>query len=377
MQSKYKTKWKLFCLFLLCFVFLSNNFAQPSSILKKIGQTQIEFDNGNYQKAIEIAEFELEKARRNKDKSLISKCLSIKAVSQISLQNYPEAEKTLDEASQNLSDSKTDAIQRAQIYLNFALLYRTQQKFSKALDYSKKAILLVPENRHILAEHYLNFGRILFTSGYDISAIIWLEKASKLLETEKTNSAKLDVDRFLVLAWWAKLNYQTALKYSDKLQSESLNTQFKYKYRQSLFESSSILSEAGQKRAAFQAMENGLDLALRENNSHQAGVFLTSLLLNSLDNYEIKNASNYLSLLKKLNEDEFSFEILLGEAVICAYTNKSKESEDIFSQLNKMDVSSEFTLPGWKLKIAKRNNDWKQILEINQKLLDLTIENNF
>ena len=42
-----------------------------------------------------------------------------------------------------------------------------------------------------------------------------------------------------------------------------------------------------------------------------------------------------------------------------------------------MENSSEFILPGWKVKIAKRNKDWKGLIEFNQKLLDLTIENNF
>ena len=97
----------------------------------------------------------------------------------------------------------------------------------KPLNYSKKALALAPDNRQILAEHYLNLGRILFTSGYDISAIIWLEKAEKLLETEKTSSDKLDTYRFLALAWWAKLNYQTALKYTGKWEIEAENTQFK------------------------------------------------------------------------------------------------------------------------------------------------------
>ena len=42
-----------------------------------------------------------------------------------------------------------------------------------------------------------------------------------------------------------------------------------------------------------------------------------------------------------------------------------------------MENSSEFILPGWKVKIAKRNKDWKQVIKFNQKLLDLTLENNF
>ena len=85
-----------------------------------------------------------------------------------------------------------------------------------------------------MAEHYLNLGRILFASGYDISAIIWLEKAESLFETEKTSPAKLDTFRFLTLAWWAKLNYQKAMGYFEKSLLEAANTRYKYKYRQFL-----------------------------------------------------------------------------------------------------------------------------------------------
>ena len=378
MQFRYKTKQILIYLFLLCFVLLSNNLGQTKEKLSPIEQSQIEFDNGNYPKAILIARFEIEQARKRKNKLLISRALNITAISQISLRKYSEAEKNLNDALQYLSDKNEDTIQKAKIYLNFAFLNRSQNKFIEALSYSKKAIGLVPENRQILAEHYLNVGRILFASGYDISAIIWLEKAKDLLETENITAAKLDTYRFLTLAWWAKLNYQTALKYARKWETEATGTLFKYKYRQALFDSSTILSESGQKAAAYRYLENGWKISQAQNNSFQSGLFLTSLLLNSLDNNEMDKAKSYLEQLEKLNQNDlFSFEILLGKAVISAFSNQRDQSEELFSQLDKMEVSSEFTLPGWKLKIAKRNNDWKKVIELNQKLLDLTVSNNF
>ncbi len=378
MQSNYKTKQILIRLFLLCFAFISGVSAQPSDIQSRTGQAQLYFDNGNYSKSIEIASAAVEEAKKANVRLSISKSLEILASAQISLQKYNEAERNLNEAFRAIQDNETNSVQKAQIYLDFAWLYRSQQKFAEALDYSKKALALMPNNRQILAGHYLNLGRILFKSGYDISAIIWLEKAENLLAAEKTSSEKLDVYRFLALAWWEKLNYQTALKYTQKWEIEAENSRFKQKYRQAILDSSTILSESGQNRAAFRALEKGLKLASEQNNLYQAGIFLTSLLLNSLDNGEIVKASHYLEQLEKFNENNlFSFEILLGKAIISAFTNESEKSNEFFSQLDKMENSSEFILPGWKVKIAKRNKDWKGLIEFNQKLLDLTNENNF
>ena len=378
MQLIYKTKQILFRLFLLCFAFISCVSAQTSDVQSRIGQAQLYFDNGNYSKSIEIASAAVEEVKKAKAGLSISKSLVILASAQISLQKYEDAEKNLNEAFRAIPDNETDAIQKAQIYLDFAWLYRSQQKFAEALSYSKKAIAIAPGNKQILVGHYLNLGRILFNSGYDMSAIIWLEKAENLLETEKTSYDKLDVYRFLALAWWAKLNYQTALKYTRKWETEAENSRFKQKYRQSLIDSSTILSESGQNQAAFRALEKGLKLASEQNNSYQAGIFLTSLLLNSLDKNDVVNASAYLEQLEKVNQNQsFSFEILLGRAIICAFTNQTEKSNELFSQLDKMENSSEFILPGWKVKIAKRNKDWKGLIEFNQKLLDLTIENNF
>ena len=379
MQLIYKTKQILIRLFLLCFAFISSIAAQqPSDIQSRIGQAQLYFDNGNYSKSAEIATATVEEAKKANAGLSISKGLEILASAQISLQKYEDAEKNLNEAFRAIPENEADAVQKAQIYLDLAWLYRSQQKFAEALSYSKKAIAIAPSNKQILAGHYLNLGRILFNSGYDMSAIIWLEKAKNILEAEKTSSDKLDIYRFLALAWWAKLNYQTALKYTHKWEIEAENSRFKQKYRQSLLDSSTILSESGQNREAFRALEKGLKLASEQNNSYQAGIFLTSLLLNSLDNGEVGKASAYLEQLEKFNKNNsFSFEILLGKAVICAFTNQPEKSNEFFSRLDKMENSSEFILPGWKVKIAKRNKDWKGLIEFNQKLLDLTVENNF
>ncbi|HRH40289.1 MAG TPA: CHAT domain-containing protein [Pyrinomonadaceae bacterium] len=378
MQTTNKTKQILQCIFLLCFAFILNISAQVSDISRQIGQAQIEFDNGNYGKAVELAENGIEKARKSKSNLLVSKGLEVIAISQINLQKYDLAEIALNEALQTLAENEVEAMQKAQIYFRLAWLRRSQRKYREAFEFGKKALKIAPDNGQIQGEYFLNIGRILFSSGYDISAIIWLEKAEKSFEKEKTNSAKLDTYRFLALAWASKLNYQTALKYNEKLISSAQNTQFKYKYRQALFESATNLSATGQPRKAFANLEKGLKASVDENNSNQICNFLNSLLLTSLDKYDVAKARIYLEQLEKYDvNNQFAFEKTLGKAVIAAFTNQSDIAENLFAQLERMENFSEFMLPLWKIRVAKRNKDWDQVIQLNQKVLELTLRDNF
>jgi CHAT domain-containing protein/tetratricopeptide (TPR) repeat protein len=376
MQLTVKTKQNLICLVLLCFAFYSHVSAQAPDILKQIERAQIEFDNGNYTKVVEIAEAGIEKARKTKNDSIIFNGLDVVVSSQISLQKYNEAEKSLDEVLQILSEN--EKFQRAQVYLRYAWLRRSERKFAEAFGFCQTALAIMPENRQIQGEYYLNIGRILFASGYDISAIVWLEKAEKLFESEKTNASKLDTYRFLSLAWASKLNYQTALKYSDKLISSTENTQFKHKYRQALFELATSLNATGQKQKAIAALRKGLKASIEQNHSYQICNFLSTLLLHSLDSNELTEARSYLEQLEKYDAgNQFLFERTLGKAIVSAFQNQAAISEELFAQLDKMEKYSEFILPRWRIKIAERNKDWQQVIRLNQKVLDLTLESNF
>ena len=207
MQIINETKQILVFLFLLCFAFILNVSPQTRSIEKQIEKAQAEFDNGDYSNALETAQAATEKAKQENSNLLISEGIKIIAGSQISLQKFSDAEITLNEALKMILGNENVSVQKAQIYIYFAWLWRTQRDFKRALDYSKKAVAEVPTNNQIQGEHYLNFGRILFSSGYDLSAIVWLEKAEKIFESEKTSSAKLDNYRFLHLAWASRSNY--------------------------------------------------------------------------------------------------------------------------------------------------------------------------
>jgi CHAT domain-containing protein len=371
-----KTRLKaVYSALLLCFAFFSFASGQSADIKR----ARTEYNNGNYAKAIELAEAGIEKADRIKNHSLAGEGLDIAASSQISLGKYAEAENTLGAALQNFSASGTAAsLQKAAIYTRFAWLRRQQRKFAEALDYSKKAVAVAPNNRRIEAEHYFNVGRILFMSGYDISAVIWLEKAEKLLEADPDNSTKLDVYRFLTLAWSSKLNYQTALKYAEKWVALSEKTRFTAKHRQALLDLSTVLSASGQKQKAFFAMEKGLKLSVEQNNFHQACLFLISLLLNSLMDGDAARAADYLNKLEKFdNAKQFEFEIKLGKAVISALQGQRELSENLFAELGKMEKFSAFAEPYWKISIAEKNQDWEQIVRQSQKLLELATKENY
>ena len=361
---------------LLCFAFFSHAVWGQSVELK---QAQAEFDNGNYAKAIELAEAGTEKASKIKNNSLIGEGLDISASSQISLFKYAEAEKTLNAALQNLPANEPAAsFQKAIVHIRFAWLRRQQRKYAEALDHSKKALAFAPNNRRIEAEHYFNIGRILFTSGYDISAVVWLEKAEKLLEAESDYPTELDVYRFLTLAWSSKLNYQAAIKYAEKWISAAEKTRFKVKHRQALFELSTVLSASGQKQKAFFAMEKGLKFSVEQNNPYQACLFLTSLLLNTLSNGDANRAAGYLDKLEEVNADkQFDFDIKIGKAVISAFRGQVEISENLFAELGKMEKSSAFTEPYWKITIAEKTGDWEQVLKQSEKLLELATKENY
>ncbi|MEP6903449.1 MAG: CHAT domain-containing tetratricopeptide repeat protein [Actinomycetota bacterium] len=317
-------------------------------------------------------------ARKSKDNLLILKGQQIIAGSQISTEKYKEAEATVNDSLKILSENEVNSKQKAQIYLLLAWLWRSQHETEKALEFGKKALAVAPNDRQILGEYYLNIGRILFSSGYDISGIIWLEKAEKIFKTEKTNAAKLDNYRFLSLAWASKLNNQKALAYAEKRIDLSIGTQYKYKYRQALYELGNLLSATGQKQKAFAVFKKGLELSLAQENTYQSRNFLSVLLFNSLYENEVKEAASYLAQLENLDtDDQFSFDILLGKAVVAAFNGQNEVSEKSFTELDKMEKDSDFLTPLWKITIAEKQKNWEQVVNLNQFVLDITLKNNF
>lgn len=358
-------------LFCACVFPLSAQSRAPS---RAIDLARLELDNGNYAKAIELAQAVANDAGPNRPSA---SALDTILVAQIAQQKYGEATKTLERYSE-LTARNSDQREKARMYLRASDLYRSERKFPEALRQSKEALDAAPNDPEILAGYYLSLGRILFTSGYDLSAIIWLEKAERLFEREPVSAGQVDTYRFLSLAWSSKLNYPAALKYSEKQIAAAESSRFKYKHRQSLFEGATLLSSTGQYRKALALREKGLRLSLDQNHTYQARNFLASLLLNSLYAGNLSQASLYLEQLRSLDRDGvFWFETTLGSATISGLTGRREVSEKLFSELERKENTSPFILPSWKITIAEKNKEWNQVIQHNRTLLDLTLAQNF
>ncbi len=359
---------------LLCFACSLPVSSQSKAWPKIIDLARLELDNGNYAKAIELAQTVANDAGPTQP---IVSALDTILVAQVAQQKYGEAANTLENYS-NLVARNPDPRLMARVNLRASDLYRSERKFPEALRQSKNALKAAPNDPEILAGYYLSLGRILFTSGYDLSAIIWLEKAENLFELKPVSSEQLDTYRFLSLAWSSKLNYSAALKYSEKLMSAAAGSRFKHKYRQSFFESATLLASIGQGRKALATREKGLKLSLENKNFYQARNFLASLLLNSLYDGDLSKASNYLDQLNLLDKDGvFAFETTLGRAIISGLTGRREISEKTFSELEKKTNNSPFILPSWKKTIAEKNKEWERVIQHNRTLLDLTLAQNF
>ncbi len=336
-------------------------------------EAEIAFNNGNFAKAIQLAGTYLEKARVLKKKPAILIGLETIAYSQIALKKFDEAEVTVQEALSSVSDNQVELNQKASIYFCASWLKRQRRQIPEALDYSKKALLVNPDSPQIQGEYYLSIGRILFSMGYDISAVIWLEKAESVLTREKTISfALLETYRFLMHAWISKANFNSALFYSEKLVRSVQKTKYLFKNRQALFEIGLLLSATGQKVRAYNTFNEGLQLSLKENDSFYSREYLNTIILNLLYDNNPADAAKYLPQLEKLDEDnEFSFEILLIKGIISAFDRKTDISEKIFQELENREKTSDFILPSWKAIIAKKNGEWEKLIILNQELMKL------
>lgn len=366
---------------LFCFVFLccfSTIYSQKTNDSTILFQANNELQNGNYTKATALASIVQTEAKKSRNNVLVSKSLNIIASSQISQRKYKEAENYLNQSLEVLSDKQSDTFQKAATYIHFAQLYRFLYKFQKSLEFSKKAVSLAPEAEQVLGEHYLNTGRIFYNSGYDISAIIWLEKAEKLFKNKGITEAKLETLRFLSLAWQAKSNYTVALKYAETLVAISEKTAFKEHYRQSLLDLATIFSAIGQKTKSYNLLKKGEEISVKQGNSLYQCLFLNSLLSNSLYEGELKNAATFLQRLEVADKsNDFSFEIALAKAELASYNYENEVSENLFKMLEISGNQQIFPVLYRKIRIAQKLKDWDKVISLNTRLMDITLEGNF
>lgn len=280
----------------------------------------------------------------------------------IQLERFDDARAVLDKTLSSAGFEKQSAESRAGVYYSYAALYRAKRDSKRAFELARDALAIDPQNSNNLCRYYLMVGKIFFSSGHDLSAIIWLEKAEKLLTIRGVTDTRLEIYRFLSLAWSSKSQYSKAQPYAEKLVEIAERTRFKYKYRIGLFELANLKSASGQKLAARNLFEKGLGVSIRASDTYQAKRFLSSLMLNHLYEADLKSATLSLKRLEELDGDgKFEFEKLLGRGVLAALEGSKDVSKEFFSRLTKVESYSEFHVPYWKSTIAVRERDWQEL----------------
>jgi len=229
-----------------------------------------------------------------------------------------------------------------------------------------------------LAAYQLEVGRTLYSAGHDFAAIIWLENAEREALANGQTSIYYDALRFLSLAWTAKFYYANALSYAEKLVTKSSIGEYEHRSRIAHLELASLLDLTGQPRRSKDLYLKGLALSTRAKVNYHAGQFLSSLLLRSLYENDIESARSYLARLETIDkEKQFSFERLLGRALVENFNGNRTLSDEYFSKLANEKGTSDYVVPYWKGTIAEKEQNWKELIANAHHLRKLTEDENF
>lgn len=346
----------------------------------QIGPTraQLALWNGDLERAIEVASIDVAKFEKKGDVEGVFLARDIKAKAFIGLARYAEAEATLSQTFEYLRLRSAPPRLLALTHLTLSDSYRSGRKITQSIEQLNQALKLAPLDRQLQAEYNLGMGRTLFKAGYDISAILWLEKAEKHFDKRPVTPEKLDTYRFLALAWSAKLNYSESLKYFRILVEASEETVYKGRFRQALLEYGEALNGSGQKQRGSAVHEEGLRESVNSRHLYHARKFLASLLFNALYDRNLMKAKDYQRRLTELDRDQLHLqERLLGEAVLYAFEGNREASERAFGILQKVEKTSEFLVPNWQIIIAENARDWDTVIRLNNELHDLIVKEKF
>lgn len=336
----------------------------------KLDRLRADFDDGRFARIVANAPFKTLQESIDSPRTNTAEELLLYAHAFIYLKRYEDARTVLDKAI--FSSEKQPSGTRAGIYFGYAALYRATRDPKRAFEFAQKALEVDPVDRRNLCLYYLMVGKIFFSSGHDLSAIIWLERSENLLDPGDLTDTRLEIYRFLSLAWASKSQYAKAQPYGERLVAASEKTRFKYKYRIGLFELANLKSSSGQKRAAKALFEKGLDASTRARDPYQARRFLSSLTLNHLYEGDTRSAAVYLNRLETSDsEGEFEFEKLLGRGVLASMEGRKEVSAELFSRLAKVQNYSDFHIPYWKSTIATRERDWPELVAQSETLQKL------
>lgn len=296
----------------------------------------------------------------------------------IQLGRYDEAAQVVDPF---ISDPKLrirfpDSV--VSLYLCKAAVFRSKRDFGAALENLRVAKSISANDSASLAAYQLEVGRTLYSAGHDFAAIIWLEKAEKEALANGHISIYYDALRFLSLAWSAKFYYAKALIYAEKLVAKSSLGEFEHRNRIAHFELANLLDVTGQPQRSKDVYLKGLDLSTQARVNYHAGQFLSSLLLRSLYENDIEAAKTYLARLESIDKQkQFSFECLLGRALVENFKGNRTLSDEYFSRLAKEKGTSDFIVPYWKSTIGERDQNWKEVITNAHHLRKLTEDENF
>jgi CHAT domain-containing protein/tetratricopeptide (TPR) repeat protein len=343
-----------------------------------IDALQRDFDNGHFESVGKKVDFQTAGTAKG-GPPVPAKGVIIAARSLIILERYDEAENLLNRVLENAQNNKSISRETlAESYFTLASLARARRDFPSAFEFANRALSAAPTSGRIDIEYHYSIARILYSSGYDIAAIVWLEKAEKLLNGRSDAGIRFDIFRHLSLAWSSKFNYAKAIEYAERLISGAENTGYKHKYRTGLYDLANILNACGQRRKAKRLLEKALSLSTAGGDKDQSRLFISTLLLNALYSGDVAAASNHLARLEKIDvEKRFAIETTLGRAVIAAFKGNNGEAERYFGELQKLPVYSNHFVPYWKVTVAERNRDWPRMLEQSEILRSLSEVQNF
>ncbi len=266
----------------------------------------------------------------------------------------------------------------ASLYLCKAGVSRSKRDSGAVLENLRLAHSLSANDSQTLAAYQLEVGRTLYSAGHDFAAIIWLENAEREAFANGHTSIYYDALRFLSLAWTAKFYYANALSYAEKLVTKSSIGEYEHRNRIAHLEFASLLDLTGQTRRSKDLYLKGLALSTQAIVDYHAGQFLSSLLLRSLYENDIESAKKYLARLETIDkEKQFSFERLLGRALVENFNGNRTLSDEYFLRLANEKGTSDYVVPYWKGTIAEKEQNWKELIANAHHLRKMTEDENF
>lgn len=174
---------------------------------------QRNFDNGHFEAVAAGAQRQL---LRSGPTSARASLLAIRSLTV--LERYGEAEIAFDRALAIVRERDDPSGEiRAELFLTRSAIARARRDFRGAVNFANTARLAAPKNRQIEIGYYYAVARTLFSSGLDVAAIIWLEKAELLFDTNTERGVQLEVYRYLSLAWSSKFHYAKSIEHAEKL----------------------------------------------------------------------------------------------------------------------------------------------------------------